>query len=151
MNLNSLVHFKSEANKNFWDNFRYDLGFMNQNNISTKHNLIIPNIDIVEGDSSLIVTADLPGVDEKELDLQFNEGTLIIKGNKTAEHDEKKDNYHVFERYSGTFMRSIPIPFNVSVEKVSASLENGVLIIEIPKPKESEKDLHISRIPISKK
>jgi len=149
MSLNSLVHFSRKEHHNFFDNFRFYLDYLNHN--SGGNNFIIPNIDVVEEDSRLIVMVDLPGLDEKDLDLQLNEGTLIIKGNKAAEHDEKKGKYHVFERYSGTFMRSIPIPFNVSVDKLSAFLENGVLIVEIPKPKESGKDLHTIKIPISKK
>lgn len=97
-----------------------------------------PKIDISEEDTFLAVTAELPGVEEKDIDVTVEKGSLTIKAEKKVEKDEETKNYHVVERSYGMFQRSIPLPFEADADKVEAKFENGVLTVSMPKPPELE-------------
>ncbi len=94
-----------------------------------------PRINIRETDSSFEVEAELPGVDEKDIDVELSDNLLTIRGEKRAEREEKKDgDYRVFERSFGSFARSIEIPCAVEADGVEAMFRNGVLKLSLPKP-----------------
>lgn len=95
---------------------------------------ISPNLDVSETDSALEVTVDLPGVDEKDVDVTLSDNVLTIKGERKHERDEKKKDYHLVERSYGSFARSISVPFEVDTEAVKASFSKGVLKVSLPKP-----------------
>ena len=92
-----------------------------------------PRVDIIEEDSQFLIKVDVPGTDPKDIDVSLDNNMLIIKGEKEAEHRERKDNFIRHERSKGSFCRRITLPDVVDGEKVSAKGKNGVLEITIPK------------------
>ena len=98
-------------------------------------------IDVAEGKDAIEVTAELPGVDEKDIDITLANGVLTIRGEKKAERDEtdKDKNWHVIERNYGSFSRSITLPYDPDSAKVEAKFDKGVLRIRLPKPAEVAK------------
>jgi HSP20 family protein len=95
-----------------------------------------PRIDVAETDNAIEVTAELPGIDEKDVDVVLRDDLLTIKGEKKSEREEKKKDYHLIERSFGSFARSIRLPFEADSEAVKASFAKGVLKITIAKPAE---------------
>ena len=110
---------------------------------------ITPAIDIVEKDKALEVTAELPGLDAKNIDLQLSDGVLTIKGEKQEEKEEKTKDRYVSERRYGSFRRSLQIPGSVDAEKIEASFKSGVLMVSLPKSPEAQKKQ--KTIPVSVK
>jgi len=95
----------------------------------------MPRLDVTEDDKAFIVTAELPGMNEKEIDLSFSGDTLTIRGEKKEEKEDKNrnKNYYYSERTYGMFTRSIPLPRQIETDKVSANFKKGVLTITLPK------------------
>jgi HSP20 family protein len=98
-----------------------------------------PKIDVSESKDAIDVTAELPGVDEKEVEVTLADGMLTIKGEKKVERDQKEKNWHVVERSYGSFSRAIALPFDPDPGKVEAQFEKGVLRVRVPKPAEIAK------------
>lgn len=94
---------------------------------------IAPKMDIAETEKAFEVTAELPGIDEKDVDISVSDGVLTIKGEKKAEKEEKDKNYHRIERSYGSFQRSLALPPTVNEDAIEASFKNGVLKIVLPK------------------
>lgn len=94
-----------------------------------REELIAPQFDVHETDSAITIEAELPGVDEKDVDVTFANGILTVKGQKKAEREEKKTNYYVSERSFGSFERSVRLPASVDESNISAQFEKGVLKI----------------------
>jgi len=92
-----------------------------------------PSIDVREGDADIVVKAELPGMEEKDIDVLLTEDTLTIKGEKKEEKEDKEKNYYHLERTYGAFHRVIPLPAEVDSNKVDATFKNGVLSIVLPK------------------
>jgi HSP20 family protein len=93
-----------------------------------------PAVDIRETENALVVKADLPDVDEKDIDIRIENGTLALKGERKFEKDETvKGGYHRIERSYGAFARYFTLPDTVDAEKVQAEFKNGVLTITLPK------------------
>ena len=109
----------------FW---RRDFGF----NVS-------PAIDIVEKEKALEVTAELPGLDVKNIELQLSDNVLTIKGEKQEEKEEKAKDHYVSERRYGSFRRSLQVPGSVDADKIEASFKAGVLTVTLPKSPEAQK------------
>jgi len=105
-----------------------------------------PAIDITENDKELVISADMPGLDEKDLDVSLVGDVLTIKGEKRAEHEQKNGGHHYVERRFGSFSRSVRLPFEVDDQEVEAKYDKGVLTIRVPKPAELQKA--VRRIPI---
>ena len=98
-----------------------------------------PSVDVSETKNDLVIKAELPGLDSKDIDISMNNGTLTIKGEKKHENEEKDENYHLIERSYGSFTRSVQIPRKVQSDKITASFKNGVLRIALPKSEEANK------------
>src|SRR5258708_7957216 len=98
-----------------------------------------PAVDIGEKDNAYEVTADMPGFEEKSIEVQVEDGSLSIKGERKWEKEEKKKDYYVSEREFGSFERSFPLPEGVDTDKIEASLKNGVLTVTLPKTAEAQK------------
>lgn len=98
-----------------------------------------PAVDIVEKDSAYEVIAELPGMDEKAIDVTFANGTLTIKGKKQEEKEETKKGYYVHERHFGSFERCFRVPEEVNGEKIEANFKGGVLTVILPKNPEAKK------------
>jgi HSP20 family protein len=93
-----------------------------------------PQTDVRETDDAVLVTAEMPGLEEKDFDLTLAEGVLTLKGEKRHEHEEKeKGSYHRIERGYGAFQRTIPLPCEVVAEKATAEYRKGVLTVTLPK------------------
>ena len=98
-----------------------------------------PVVDIYETDNDIIVQAEIPGMDQKDLDVNLAGDVLTIKGEKRAENEERGENFHRIERSYGSFSRSITLPCEVQQERVDASYKNGVLHLTIPKTESCKK------------
>jgi HSP20 family protein len=92
----------------------------------------IPAVDILEKEGNLILRAELPGMNEKEIDLKLEGNTLTLKGERKMDKEDKKNNYHRVESFYGSFTRSFRLPETVDLEKISADYKNGVLTVTIP-------------------
>jgi HSP20 family protein len=111
---------------------------------------VAPKIDVAEGKNAVEITAELPGCDEKDIDVTLSEGILTIRGEKKTERDEadKEKNWQLTERSYGCFSRAIPLPFTPDPAKVEAKFDNGVLRVKLPKPAEvakKEKKIEVRR------
>ena len=107
-----------------------------------------PAVDVLETEHELVLKADLPDVDLKDIDLQVENYTLTVKGHRDFERDvEGKGGYHRIERSFGNFVRTFAIPSTVDTEKVAAAYKNGVLTIQLPK-KEAAKPRQIKIAPV---
>lgn len=106
----------------------------------------IPAMDIKEDQKSYTVAAELPGLEEKDIDLTFKDGLLTIKGERKFEEKKEEENFVRIERSFGTFHRSIAMASNIDEKKVKAQFKNGVLTVHLPK-KEADASTH--RISIS--
>ncbi|MGZ3283936.1 MAG: Hsp20/alpha crystallin family protein [Xanthobacteraceae bacterium] len=98
-----------------------------------------PAIDVVEKEKAYEITAELPGMDESNIDVKFSDGTLTIKGEKREEKEEKKKDYYLSERRYGSFQRSFSVPDGVDADKIEAGFKNGVLTVTLPKTPEAQK------------
>ena len=107
-----------------------------------------PRVDVSETDSEIKIEAELPGVDEKDIEVVLSDGRLTIKGEKKQEKEEKKKDCHMVERSYGSFARTIGLPFETDPGQVKASFAKGVLSITVPKPPEVK--AKEKKIPISK-
>jgi HSP20 family protein len=105
-------------------------------------------VDIDETEKEVIIKADCPGFEQKDISVNLDNNYLIIEGEKTEEEEKNIKNRIVKERRYGQFSRSIYIPFSVESDKVDASLKNGVLHIKIPKSKEALQN--VKRIAVKK-
>jgi HSP20 family protein len=92
-----------------------------------------PRVETAETDTAYEVTVELPGVEEKDVKVSLEDDVLTISGEKKAEREEKKKDYHVSERSYGAFRRSFTLPTNVAEDKVAARFDKGVLKITLPK------------------
>ena len=128
-----LLRLQEEFNKFFEDQLAKRMGSEELASSSW-----IPPVDIYEDENNIVVKADLPGMDQKDIEVKVENNTLIIKGEKKFEDEEKKDNYHRIERFYGTFQRAFTLPDTVDVDKIKASYKNGVLEITIPKKPETK-------------
>ena len=118
------------------------------NLFSDKIDFVSPAIDMSETDNEAILQAELPGIDEKDLSLELNNNTLILKGEKKIDRTEKGKNFHVVERQSGSFTRMMQLPFEIDQDKITANFSNGILTVKLPKSikaQEKVKKIEISR------
>jgi HSP20 family protein len=95
---------------------------------------LTPRMDIAETDKDIEITAELPGLDEKDVQVHVSDNVLTIKGEKKAETEQKDKNYHMVERSYGSFYRALNLPTGVNADAIKANLANGVLKVTVPKP-----------------
>jgi HSP20 family protein len=97
-----------------------------------------PTVDVSEDTEAVTVKAELPGVDQKDIDVSLHDGMLTIKGEKHAEKEEKDKRQHRMERSYGAFFRSFRLPAAVQADKVTATFKDGVVTITLPKAPEAK-------------
>jgi HSP20 family protein len=125
-------------NLRLFDRFFEDVGFPEM----ADDKQWVPTIDFSETDEHVIVRAEVPGMDKKDINITLSEGLLTIHGEKKQEKEEEKENYRFVERRYGSFSRSLRVPSGVNADKIEASYKDGVLKVAIPKS-ESEKSRKI--------
>ncbi len=152
MNLRSLVPFRDRATPagpeallfgplqreidRLFDDFTRGLNVVGPQGQST----LMPKVDVTETDKEIVVTAELPGLERKDIDISLEDDVLTIRGEKRVEEEKKDDkkNYHVSERIYGVFYRALELPAGIDPKSIQATMSNGVLKITIPKPARSE-------------
>ena len=111
--------------------------------------LVDVKFDVSESEDAIEISAELPGMDEGDVELSLSDGILAIKGEKKTETEEKKKDYYCKERHFGSFVRSFRLPDSVNQDKIKASFDKGVL--EVTLPKRPETKTKAKKIAISKK
>lgn len=133
---NPLLGLQRDINRvfdDFWSRFDRSIG-ASSGILSTAG----PRTDVSETDDAVEVSVELPGIDEKDIDISLNNDVLTIRGEKKAEREEKKKGYYLSERSYGSFHRSIPLPPGVDSEKADAQFKKGVLTVSLPKTPEAQ-------------
>jgi HSP20 family protein len=97
-----------------------------------------PAVDIFETESELVLSAEVPGIEENDIEIKIEDNTLTVKGERKFEKETKEENYHRIERAYGSFSRSFSLPHYVDQEKIHAEHEHGVLKIHMPKRPETK-------------
>lgn len=97
-----------------------------------------PAVDFTDTEKAYEITADLPGIDEKNVEVKVANGVLTIKGEKQEEKEEKKKDYYLRERNYGAFERAFQVPDGVDTDKIEASFKKGVLTVTLPKKAEAQ-------------
>jgi HSP20 family protein len=100
---------------------------------------IAPAVDVAEKDKEYEITAELPGMDEKNIEVKLANNTLTIKGEKKEEKEEREKDYYLSERRYGSFTRSFQVPEGVDTAKIEATFAKGVLTLKLPKTAEAQK------------
>jgi HSP20 family protein len=95
---------------------------------------MLPTMDVSETDKEIEITAELPGLEEKDVQVNLADNVLTIRGEKKAEKEEKDKNYRLVERSYGSFERSLELPENVDASAIKATIDKGVLKVVVPKP-----------------
>jgi HSP20 family protein len=95
-----------------------------------------PAVDIFETENELVMSAEIPGIDEKDVEIKLEDNTLTLKGERKFEKETKEENYHRIERSYGSFYRAFTLPNSVDLDKIHAEHENGILKITLPKRQE---------------
>ena len=131
-----------------WDPFREVVALQNRVNSlfrdfnegesSMTASNFIPAADIYEDEKNIVLKLEVPGIPEKDLDVRVENNTLIVKGERKLEKEEKEENFHRIERRYGSFFRAFTLPTSVETENIDASYENGVLKLELKKKPEAQ-------------
>jgi HSP20 family protein len=108
-----------------------------------------PDLDMKETENEVVLSVDLPGMEEKDVEIALRDDVLTIRGERKAEKTEKNENWQVVERSYGSFYRAVTLPFEPDAGKAQANFEKGVLTIRIPKSAEAKTTER--KIPIAKK
>jgi len=95
---------------------------------------LLPSMDVTETDKQIEITAELPGLEEKDVQINVADNLLTIRGEKQAEKEEKDKDYRLIERSYGSFERTLELPAGVNTDAIQASIAKGVLKVTVPKP-----------------
>lgn len=125
-----LLDLRREMNRLFDDFFR---GFSPLEPVTGYSGAFAPRMDVTETDKELTIKAELPGMDEKDVEVMLTRDTLTIRGEKKEEKEEKSGSSYRMERSFGSFSRSIPLPAEVDQDKAAAAFKKGILTITLPK------------------
>ena len=139
-NRNPFSSLQNEINRVFDDFFNN--GFSESSLLPsswTDDQLATPAVDIVENEKSFKVEAELPGMDQDDVEVTINDNYLTVKGEKKESKEDKDDNYVRRERYYGSYQRTISLPETANTDKAKATFKKGVLQVEIPKKEEAIK------------
>jgi HSP20 family protein len=112
-----------------WDPFR---------RIEKITGVVMPDVDVTETDTELRISAELPGMEEKDVEIELSGNQLTVRGEKKEEREETKKDFHVSERRYGSFRRTLQVPETVDAEKIDAEMKNGVLTVVLPKTEEAK-------------
>ena len=130
--LQSLQNDINRAFDSFWRGF--DLPWPPT---SSAWSISMPSVDVSESDKEIEVTAELPGIDEKDIDISLAEGVLTIRGEKKSEVEKKEKDYYLQERTFGSIERVVPLPDTIDLDSPNATFKNGVLTVKLAKNPEA--------------
>jgi HSP20 family protein len=99
----------------------------------------MPSVDVIDREAEVVVRAELPGVDKKDLEISLSDDSLTIKGSTKTEQEEEKGDYYRREVSSGSFSRTLRLPSEVDGEKASSSFKDGILELKLPKREKSKR------------
>lgn len=152
MNIKDLVSWKRNNGESNWENKVGDGFFSLQKEINKmfedfsrpflgvpslikvhEDRFISPRVDMSENDKSVQVTTELPGMDEKDIEVNISRDVLTIRGEKKVEKEDVGKEYYLMERSYGSFHRTIPLPVEVDADKIEANFKNGILKVTLPK------------------
>ena len=133
--LDDILSLQRRMNKIFEDNF---LGKKSSADEELSSGLWSPSVDIYETESDIVLKAELPEVNQKDIQINIEDNVLSLKGERKFEKETKEENFHRIERSYGSFSRSFTLPGSINKEKVKASYKNGVLKVTMPKKEESK-------------
>ena len=122
-----------------WPSLRHWSDFPSLDNLFEVEGMRIPSLDVVDRDSEVLVRAEIPGIEKKDINISLTDNILSIKGQSSSEKNEEKGDYHRHEISSSSFARSVTVPASVDVSKAVASLKDGVLEISLPKTESSKR------------
>ena len=115
-----------------------DLAWNKEAGEELKEGIWQPPVDIYEDGENVVIKAEVPDIDQKDIEVRIEDNTLTLRGERKLDQSVRKDNYHRVERYYGPFQRSFSIPPNIDQEKVKASCDRGVLTVILPKKAEKK-------------
>ncbi len=115
-----------------------DLAWNREAGEELKEGVWQPPVDIYEDTENVVIKAELPDIDQKDIDVRIEDNTLTLKGERKLDQSIKKENYHRVERYYGAFQRSFSLPPTIDQEKIKANCEKGILTIILPKRAEKQ-------------
>ncbi len=110
-----------------------DLAWNREAGEELKEGVWQPPVDIYEDEESVVIKAEVPDIDQKDIEVRIEDNTLMLKGERKLDQSIQKENYHRVERYYGPFQRSFSLPATIDQEKIKANCERGVLTIVLPK------------------
>lgn len=128
---NSFMSLQREIDRLFDD---FSRGFPTFPSFGNGKAELLPSMDVTETDKDIQITAELPGLEEKDVQINVADNLLTIRGEKKAEKEEKDKNYQLIERSYGSFERTIELPDGVNADAIQASIAKGVLTVTVPKP-----------------
>lgn len=139
-----LLNFEREF-KRFFDGLAPLASKSTEDLANYENSVWSPLTDIVEENNQYVLHVDLPGMEKKDIKINFSNGTLSISGERQMENESKDKNYHRIERMYGKFYRSFDLPSTIKQEEIKADFKNGQLVITIPKAEEVKpKEIPIS-------
>jgi HSP20 family protein len=128
--LKEMVTLRDRMNRLFDDSlFRSD-----RRNEETEMGVWLPAVDVFEKEDQLVIKAELPGMDKKDISLDFKDGVLTLSGVRKSENEVKEDNFYRREMSYGKFVRSFSLPADSDADQIKAEFQNGLLTVEVPKP-----------------
>lgn len=133
---NPLLTLQHDINRvfdDFWSRFEWPFGAPDG-----APSAAVPSVDMSETDNAIEVAVELPGMDEKDIDIRLTDDVLTIRGEKKVEREENRKGYYLSERSFGSFYRSIPLPPGVDTGKAEARFRKGVLTVSLPKTPEAQ-------------
>ncbi len=131
-NESPMMAIQNEMNRLF-DNFFNDPFELSPIAVRKLQTEFTPRVNVSETDAAMQVTAELPGMDEKDIQISLEQDCLVLSGEKKSETEEQGKNFHRYERSYGSFQRVIPLVSEIQEDKVNATFKNGVLSITLPK------------------
>ncbi|WP_243370941.1 Hsp20/alpha crystallin family protein [Geotalea sp. SG265] len=119
-------------------NHLLDLAWNRESGEELNEGIWQPPVDIYENPETVVIKAEVPDIDQKDIEVRIENNTLTLRGERKQNTDIRKENYHRVERYFGTFQRSFTLPENIAQDQVQASCDRGVLTIVLPKMEETK-------------
>ncbi|ACM19765.1 ATP-independent chaperone, alpha-crystallin/Hsp20 family [Geotalea daltonii FRC-32] len=119
-------------------NHLLDLAWNRESGEELNEGIWQPPVDIYENTEAVVIKAEVPDMDQQDIEVRIENNTLTLRGERKQNTDIKRENYHRVERYYGTFQRSFTLPQSIDRDKIQASCDRGVLTIILPKTEEIE-------------